>query len=108
MWRGATIFVVIHPILVKLNFDVTNNVAEYKACIIKLQAIVEIGVKNIRVYGDLNLTINQISQIWKVRSDSLVPHQVIQLNSPRTLPTLRTPTCPVRRINLLMPWQSYP
>lgn len=39
---------------IKLDFDVTNNIAEYDACIIGLQATIQMGVKNIRVYGDYN------------------------------------------------------
>jgi len=40
------------PISVKLDCDVTNNVAEHKACIIGLQAAVGIGVENVRVYDN--------------------------------------------------------
>jgi len=49
------------PISAKLEFEVTNNVAEYEACIIRLQAAIDIGVKKIWVYGDSNLVINQVS-----------------------------------------------
>jgi len=38
------------PISVKLDFEVNNKVAEHEACIIGLQATVEIGVKKLRVY----------------------------------------------------------
>ena len=36
-------------ILAKLDFKVTNDLVEYEACIIGLQATVEIRVKNLRV-----------------------------------------------------------
>ena len=42
------------PISVKPDFDVTNNIVEYKVCIIELHVPIEIGTKNIRVYGDFN------------------------------------------------------
>lgn len=62
------------PISVKLDFYVTNNAAEYEACII-LEAAVALGVEKLRVYGDSSLIINQISGKWKVRSESLAPYQ---------------------------------
>jgi len=49
------------PILVKLDFEVTNNVVEYEACIIGLHVAMEIGVNNTWVYADSNIIINQIS-----------------------------------------------
>jgi len=47
-------------ILLKVDFEITNNVAVHADCIIELQAAVEIGVKNVHVYRDSNLMINQI------------------------------------------------
>ena len=46
---------------IKLDFEVTNNMAEYKACIIGMRAIIEIGVKKLWVYRDSSLIINQIA-----------------------------------------------
>ena len=43
------------PIFAKLNFEVTNNVAEYKAYITGLQATAKIRVKNIQVYEDSSM-----------------------------------------------------
>ena len=63
------------PISVKLDFDVTNNGADYEACIIGLKATVALDVQKLRVYGDSSLIINQISGRWKVRSESLTPYQ---------------------------------
>jgi len=48
------------PIPVKLDIAITNNVTEYKGCIIRLQVSIEIGVKNVQVYGGSNSVINQI------------------------------------------------
>lgn len=63
------------PISVKLDFDVTNNAAEYEACIVGMEAAVALGIQKLRVYGDSSLIINQISGRWKVRSESLAPYQ---------------------------------
>ena len=48
-------------IFIKLDFEDINNLEEYETYIIRLQATVEIGMKNIQVYEDSNLIINQIS-----------------------------------------------
>jgi len=40
------------PIAIKLRFDCTNNVVEYKACVMGLQATIEMKVKKLEVYGD--------------------------------------------------------
>ena len=63
------------PISIKLDFDVTNNAAEYEACIVGLETALAIAIKKLRIYGDSSLIINQISKKWKVRSESLAPYQ---------------------------------
>ena len=63
------------PISAKLQFNVTNNAAEYEACIMGLEAALTLGVQKLRVYGDSSLIINQISGKWIVRSESLAPYQ---------------------------------
>ena len=45
------------PFTARLNFDSTNNVAEYEACIMGLQAAMAKKVKNLKVYGDSALVI---------------------------------------------------
>ena len=42
---------------VKLSFDCTNNVAEYEACVMGLQAAIEKKIKRLIVYGDSTLVI---------------------------------------------------
>ena len=46
-----------YPFTAKLNFDSTNNMAEYEACIMGLQATMAKKVKNLKVYGDSALVI---------------------------------------------------
>ena len=46
-----------YPFTAKLSFDCTNNVAEYKACVMGLQAAVEEKIKRLTVYGDSALII---------------------------------------------------
>ena len=40
------------PISMKLDFDVTNNAAEYEACILGLETAVALGIKKLKIYGD--------------------------------------------------------
>ena len=44
--------------IVKLSFDYTNNVAEYEACVMGLQAAIEKKIKKLTVYGDSALVIS--------------------------------------------------
>ena len=53
------------PILVKLNFDCTNNVTEYEACIVNLQVALEFGAYDLSVFGDSLLIISQIEGKWQ-------------------------------------------
>ena len=48
------------PFTTRLNFDYTNNVAEYEAWIIGLQATIDKKVKNLKVYEDSALVIYQL------------------------------------------------
>ena len=48
------------PFTARLNFDCTNNVAEYEACIMGLQAAIDKKVKNLKVYEDSALVIYQL------------------------------------------------
>ncbi|XP_074299422.1 uncharacterized protein LOC141630515 [Silene latifolia] len=59
----------------------SNNVAEYQALILGLQMAIEIGVKDLDIYGDSLLVANQVLDKFKVKKDDLIPyHQyVIQL-----------------------------
>ena len=45
------------PFTARLNFDCTNNVVEYEACIMGLQAAMDKKVKKLKVYGDSVLVI---------------------------------------------------
>ena len=45
------------PLVVKLNFEATNNMAEYEACNTGMEALRELRVKEAEVFGDLTLVI---------------------------------------------------
>ena len=45
------------PLLAKLNFVATNNVAEYEARIVGLEALLAIDVKEVEIYGNFGLVL---------------------------------------------------
>jgi ribonuclease HI len=47
------------PLSAKLNFVATNNIAEYEACIVGLEALLAIDVKEVEIYGDSALVLAQ-------------------------------------------------
>ncbi|PKI34306.1 hypothetical protein CRG98_045304 [Punica granatum] len=74
-------------IATKVYFPYTNNVAEYeaciiglqavidfKACIIGLQAVIDFKVKELEVFGDSMLIIFQTLGQWKTKDAKLVPY----------------------------------
>jgi len=43
---------------------VSNNVAEYEACLHNIRLAMELGVKYLYVHGDSALVINQLNKEW--------------------------------------------
>ena len=79
--RGAGIGVILIspegetiPMAKRLEFEVTNNQAEYEACIFGLEALRSAGAGEITVYGDSILVVKQISNEWEVRENRLRPY----------------------------------
>ena len=68
------------PIAIKLQFDCTNNMAEYEACICGLQAAINRGIKKLKVFGDSALIIFQIKGDWKTKDLKLIPYQKFLAN----------------------------
>ena len=67
--KGETI-----PIAKKLDFKVTNNMAEYEACIYGVEAALTAGAKDLLVYGDSLLVISQANEEWEVKEKRLKPY----------------------------------
>ncbi|PKI41509.1 hypothetical protein CRG98_038100, partial [Punica granatum] len=63
-----------YPVAAKIDFSCTNNVAEYEACILGLQAAIDFRVKELEVFGDSMLTIFQTLGQWKAKDAKLVPY----------------------------------
>ena len=69
MPEGETI-----PMAKKLDFKVTNNMAEYEACIYGVEAALAIGANDMLVYGDSLLVISQANEEWEVKEEKLKPY----------------------------------
>ncbi|PKI41673.1 hypothetical protein CRG98_037936 [Punica granatum] len=55
----------------KIDFPCTNNKAKYEACILDLQAVIDLKVKELQVFGDSMLTIFQTLKQWKTKDPKL-------------------------------------
>ena len=51
----------------KLEFEATNNVAEYEALILGLRAAREIGIQEVAVFGDAELVVQQIRSAYQAK-----------------------------------------
>ncbi|XP_040963917.1 uncharacterized protein [Gossypium hirsutum] len=64
-----------HPFTSKLDFDSTNNMAEYEACIMGIRATIERKIKTLEVYGDSTLVIYQLRGEWETRDPKLIHYR---------------------------------
>ncbi|PKI41994.1 hypothetical protein CRG98_037612 [Punica granatum] len=62
------------PAAAKIDFSCTNNVAQYKACILGLQVAIDLKVNEQEVFGDSMLIIFQALKQWKTKDPKLVPY----------------------------------
>ncbi|KAK5775791.1 hypothetical protein PVK06_043732 [Gossypium arboreum] len=68
-----------YPFTSKLDFDCTNNMAEYEACIMGIHAAIERKIKVLEVYGDSALVIYQLKGEWETRDPKLVNYRRLVL-----------------------------
>lgn len=64
-----------YPVSVKLQFECTNNMAEYEACIIGLEVALELKAKKLKVFGYSLLIIFQVKKEWQSKDKKLKPYQ---------------------------------
>lgn len=55
-----------------LGDNVTNNYAEYQGLIMGLNAALNLNIKNLTVYGDSKLVINQLNGAFQVKAGNLI------------------------------------
>ncbi|XP_050908376.1 uncharacterized protein LOC127122000 [Lathyrus oleraceus] len=63
------------PFIARLCFDCTNNMAEYKACIYDIEAIIDLRIKILELYGDYALVISQVRGEWETRDKKLIMYR---------------------------------
>ena len=63
------------PFTARLGFDCSNNMAEYEACALGIEAAIDFGIKLLKVYGDSTLVIHQLRGEWETRDHKLIPYQ---------------------------------
>ncbi|XP_050875222.1 uncharacterized protein LOC127078843 [Lathyrus oleraceus] len=63
------------PFTPRLTFKLTNNMAEYEACIMGLEEAIDLRIKNLDVYGDSALVVNQIKGEWETLQPGLIPYK---------------------------------
>jgi ribonuclease HI len=51
----------------------TNNYAEYKALYLTLQKAIFLGLKDVQVYMDSKLVVEQMNKRWKVKNENIIP-----------------------------------
>jgi ribonuclease HI len=59
------------PLSYKLEFDTTNNISEYEALLLGLKAAKNMGIDKIYVFGDSELIIHQIKNIYQTKQQRL-------------------------------------
>ncbi|XP_074277586.1 uncharacterized protein LOC141601220 [Silene latifolia] len=82
---AGVIFVTPQNHLMPYSFSPTqlcsNNMVEYQALILGLQMAIEIGVRDMDIYGDSELVVNQVLGEYEVKKEDLIPYhqQALQL-----------------------------
>lgn len=61
----------IHPFSFKIQFENTNNTAEYEALILGLNMEKEMGAKNLLAHGDVELIVKQAKDLYQVKNRRL-------------------------------------
>jgi len=64
----------------------TNNEAEYKSFIYLLDRLIEKGVKNVAIYGDSSLVVNQVNGEWKARDARMKKFKEAALKKLQNIP----------------------
>lgn len=59
----------------RINFQCTNNIAEYEALLIGIHTVVQQRIQELQVYGDSQLIVNQINDDYNTKDDKLIPYK---------------------------------
>ena len=58
-------------LMYKLEFQTTNNVAEYESLVLGLRDAKDLGIQQLVFFGDSELVIQQVSSIYQVKQQLL-------------------------------------
>ncbi|XP_070056897.1 uncharacterized protein [Nicotiana tomentosiformis] len=61
-------------IFAKLRFSCTNNMVEYKACILGLRLAIDMNVQELLVIGDSDLLVHQVLGEWATKNTKIFPY----------------------------------
>ena len=61
----------------KLEFPCSNNMAKYKAYLTRLATALEMGVKHLRILGDLNSVVCQTKRSFSLKEPSLALYRAM-------------------------------
>ena len=86
-----------------MNFEATNNMTEYEACIARMETLRELRVKEAKVFGDSTLVNTQAKKLWKVKEEHLKPYQQYLEDLTMTFNKIEYTIIPKLKINLWMP-----
>jgi ribonuclease HI len=59
----------------KLEFETTNNVAEYEALVLGLRVAKDMGIEELLVFGDVELIVHQIKNIYQTKHPRLISYR---------------------------------
>lgn len=68
------------PLIYKLSFECTNNMAEYEALILVLKATVTLKIKDIDIYWDSQLIVNQVKDLFDTKEEKLKPYRLMVID----------------------------
>ncbi|XP_052878885.1 uncharacterized protein LOC128285429 [Gossypium arboreum] len=68
-----------YPFTSTLDFDCTNNMAKYEACIMGIRTAIEQKIKMLEVYEDSALLIYQLKGEWETRDPKLIDYRKLVL-----------------------------
>jgi len=75
---AGVVFVSLEKHILPYSFVLTqlcsNNVAKYQALNLGLKMAIEMGIKDLNIYGDSQLVINQLLEEYEVKKEDLVPY----------------------------------
>ena len=56
----------------QFRFKASNNEVEYEALLVGLQLVTGIGVKQVQIYNESQLVVNQVLQQYEAREDNMI------------------------------------